>query len=386
MRVLAATQPAIGHLHPVVPLLTALQEQGHDVTVISAPSFRSWVEQAGLRFEPGGLDWREAVTHETFPETVPLRSDPHGALRDFMLDLFTRRTATATAASVAPLIATHRPDLVLHTKTEFGAAAAAEAAGVAHLPVFAGLSDWFDMFGPFLGGTDDALAAVGAAPQHGDPAWLFHHGLVLIEPLGWSAVPAGLSVQRLRPVPFDASEGSTARDPASAPRHPMVHVTLGTVFNKFPGLFEVLVAGTAPHAADVLVTVGSNLDASAAGPVPVHVRVERYVPLSQILTGCDLVVAHAGWNTLMACGAAGVPVVALVVGADHQGNADAGAAAGWVLPLAARGLTAPLVGEAVQRALADTALREAALRCRSALEALPSPTDVASDLANRFGH
>lgn len=385
MKVLVSTQPAMGHLHPVVPLLSALQKQGHDVTVMSAPSFRPWIERAGLRFEPGGLDWREAVTHEAFPEIVPLRSDPHGALRDFMLDLFTRRTATAMAASAAALIATHRPDLVIHTKTEFGAAAAAEAAGVAHLPVFAGLSDWFDMFGPFLGGTDEALAAVGAPSQHADAAWLFHHGLVLIEPPGWSTVPAGLDVQRLRPVPFDASEDSTAKQPAEPPRRPMVHVTLGTVFNKYPGIFEVLIAGTAPHAADVLVTVGSNLDQAVAGSVPANVRVERYVPLSQILDDCDLVVAHAGWNTLMACSAAGVPVVALVVGADHQGNANAGAAAGWVLPLAARGLTAANVGEAVKRALVDTALRDAALRSRSALEALPSPADVASALAGRFG-
>jgi N-glycosyltransferase len=166
----------------------------------------------------------------------------------------------------------------------------------------------------------------------------------------------------------------------------MVHVTLGTVFNKFPGIFQVLVAGATPHAAEVLVTVGSNLDPSVAGSVPTHVRVERYVPLSQILPDCDLVVAHAGWNTLMACSAAGVPVIALVVGADHQGNADAGAVAGWVMPLAARALTAAAVGEAVQRALADKELRDAAFRSRSALEALPSPTEVASSLADRFGH
>jgi hypothetical protein len=48
MRVLVTTQPAIGHLHPLVPVAGALGDAGHEVAVCTAPSFRGNVEAFGL--------------------------------------------------------------------------------------------------------------------------------------------------------------------------------------------------------------------------------------------------------------------------------------------------------------------------------------------------
>ena len=59
---------------------------------------------------------------------------------------------------------------------------------------------------------------------------------------------------------------------------PLVYVTLGTVFNARSGdLFERLLAGLADVPADVLVTVGRDVDPAEFGPQPAHVRVESYV-------------------------------------------------------------------------------------------------------------
>jgi UDP:flavonoid glycosyltransferase YjiC (YdhE family) len=385
VRVLATSQPAVGHLHPIIPLLHALAEDGHEVRLASAAQARPWVEQAGLTFEPAGIDWLESRYGETFPEIVELRGDPPRLLA-FMMDLFTRRTAVPMARDLAATIDDWRPDLLLHTKAELGGPAAAQSRGVPHVPVWAGADDWQALFVPNLAGTDEALAAVGARARHGDPGWLTAAGAVLVEPPGWSRVPDDVAVTTMRPDPFDATQPPSGEiDWLQRVRHPFALVTLGTVYNKRPGLLAALVAGAASRAAEVLVTLGPGVDPSATGPIPEHVRVESYVPLSAVLPHCDVVIAHAGWNTVVGAALAGVPMVALVIGADHAQNARPAAAAGWARVIRSELPTADDVEVAVHQCLTEPAVRGAADAQRVRLLAQPTAHDVAAVLADRFG-
>lgn len=384
MRILATTQPAVGHLHPVLPLLRALARAGHEVLVASSASTRPWVERAGLPLAPAGIDWLESRYHEAFPEIVALRGDP-ARLIGFMMDLFTRRTAVPMARDVAAIIDAWRPDLLVHTKAELGGPAAAAARGVAHLPVWAGAADWWHRFVPYLGGTDEALAAVGGRLQGGDPGWLVARGAVLVEPPGWSPMPSDIDVMAMRPEPFDTTEASTASITSiNHVGHPFAHVTLGTVFNKRPGLFAPLIAGAAVHAAEVLVTLGPGVDPSAVRDVPHHVRVESYLPLSAVLPHCDVLVAHGGWNTVVGAALAAVPMVAVVIGADHALNAAPAVAAEWAEVIRSEMPSAEDVADAVARCLTDPDLRVAAREQRARLLGLPTCDDVAAALAVRF--
>ena len=59
-------------------------------------------------------------------------------------------------------------------------------------------------------------------------------------------------------------------------------MTLGTVFNSGSGdLFERLLAGLSGLDADVVATIGHDLDPADFGPQPPHLRIERFVPQTE---------------------------------------------------------------------------------------------------------
>src|SRR5262245_54155352 len=98
---------------------------------------------------------------------------------------------------------------------------------------------------------------------------------------------------RLRPSIFDRS---TAAPPpawlAGELARPVVYATLGTVFNRTPGLLEAILAGVRAEAGTLILTVGQTVDPATFGPQPAGVHIERYVPQSLLLPQCDLVVTH----------------------------------------------------------------------------------------------
>ena len=384
MRVLVATQPGSSVFFQLVPLARALHGAGHEVLVATSRRFGPVVSRIGLSYRAAGIDWLEAAVAETFPEVAEHRHDPHGALVRFIVDLFVRRTALPFASDVASWIGQWKPDLLLHSSNELGGAAAAEAAGVPHLMVMAGLDNWFDRIAPALAGTDEARKAVGLAPAHGDAGWLFAHGLLLAEAPGWSTHSLeGLGVSWLRPVSPEQPRGDE-RWLEELPR-PLAHVTLGTVFNKLARpLFVPLASGAARAAASVVVTVGEDADPDAFSGLPANVHVRRYLPLDALLERCDAVLAHGGWGTVVACAEAAVPMAALILGADQGYNAALVERAGFGFGFEPKDCAPDHVAELTRRLLSAPELRAGAARQAAALRAVPSPADVAASLAQRF--
>ena len=103
---------------------------------------------------------------------------------------------------------------------------------------------------------------------------------------------------------------------------PTVYFTLGTVYNMESGdLFQRVMAGLRDLAADVIVTVGRDLDPDELGPQPPNVHIERFVPQAELLPHCDLVVSHAGSGSVLGALAHGLPMVLIPIGADQPLNA-----------------------------------------------------------------
>jgi UDP:flavonoid glycosyltransferase YjiC (YdhE family) len=84
---------------------------------------------------------------------------------------------------------------------------------------------------------------------------------------------------------------------------------------------------------NILATVGPNGDPAELDVDPSRVHIERFVPLSDLLTGVSAVVAHGGGGTVLAALSRGLPLVLLPQGADQFLNARrvASAHAGIVL-------------------------------------------------------
>ena len=156
-----------------------------------------------------------------------------------------------------------------------------------------------------------------------------------------------------------------------------MYVTLGTVFNTGSGdLFERLLAGVADLDADVLVTVGQDIDPAVFGVQPDHVRVERFVPQAEALPRADLVVSHGGSGSLTATLAHGLPSVLLPLGADQPHNAQRAEELGLARTLDAATATPDAIRRSVVDALDDRAALDRARRMADEIDALPGVADV----------
>jgi len=369
VRILAAVHPGESVFAQLAPLLEALRGMGHEVTVASSASFEPTVARRGLAHVAAGPDWVESEVAVAYPDVMDHIHDSHGQLIDFMIDLFVRRTTDAFRADCARHIEMLEPDLLIHSFAEIGGALAAEDAGLPHVMHLAGVDNWFNRFRPEI------------ERDRGSVDWLFRDGLVVAEPPGWSATPLPADhVQWLRPVgPVPPSDAWSGRD------RPMLHVTLGTVFNGLARpLFKVLAAGAASAAQSVVVTVGPGLDPDRFVGLPPHVEFHGFIPLGELLAGCDGVLGHAGWGTVTSCAAAAVPMAALVLGADHAPNAAAVERAGFGFAMRPDDCTEASVREAAERLVADEGLHRAAHEQRAVIESMPTADDVAAVLTDRF--
>jgi N-glycosyltransferase len=98
-------------------------------------------------------------------------------------------------------------------------------------------------------------------------------------------------------------------------------VTLGTVYNTYSSLFSRFLEALATEPVDVICTLGDGADEDVLADAPDNVRFERYLPHSSILPGCQAMLCHAGFNTMMGCLSAGLPLVCVPLGSDQEFNA-----------------------------------------------------------------
>ena len=378
MKVLFTSSPALGHVHPMVPLAMALAGRGHDVRWAVAAEACPRVEAAGFGTFPAGMSVAErgAVFSRLYGDAMSL---PPEQRPDFMFPAFFGQACTPKMLDdLLPVIENWRPALVVNEAAELAGPLAASLAGVPHVT---------HAFGAIVPEHRMAAAAAAVAPlwqAHGGRprsyGGVYDHLYLDIYPTSmrfgsYRHVP---NVQSLRPVPFDAV-ADDGRAPFVAGDRPLVYLTFGTVFND-TGLFASAMAGIARLDIDVLVTVGPAADPAALGPVPPNVRVERYIPHTAVLPHCAAVVSHAGSGTFLAALGMGIPQLCLPQGADQFINARQGAAAGAALALAPGEVSADAIGDAVGRLLVEPGFRSAAGRVRTEIEGMPSPDDVGAIL------
>lgn len=160
------------------------------------------------------------------------------------------------------------------------------------------------------------------------------------------------------------------------PRADTVYVTLGTVVNKLPGVFETMLQALEGLDVNAVVTVGPDVDPGRLGRQPPHVLVERYIPQALVLPRCRAMVAHAGAGTMLGALSHGVPQVLLPHGAEQHLNAEACRRAGAALVLRPEALDAPAIREALIRVLREPRFAQAAVRLRDEIAAMPSPGEA----------
>ena len=124
---------------------------------------------------------------------------------------------------------------------------------------------------------------------------------------------------------------------------------------------------------EVVATVGAEIDPAELGPLPPHVRVERFLPQSEILARCSAVVSHGGSGSVLGALAHGLPQVLIPMGADQPLNAARCEQLGVARVLDPVAATPNDVREAVTAVLHEPAYRNSARRLRQEFAALPGP-------------
>lgn len=357
MRVLVTSSPPVGHVHPLVPLARALQKAGHDVRWATGPDACPIVEGAGIEALVAGLTAaeRRAQYYERYPEARTLA--PQDLPGHMFPRLFGVLSAPPMLDDLLAIVAGWRPDVIVHEAAELAAPIAAAVVGAPTVNQGFGAL----VHPERLTAASEAVAPlwekVGLSPRPW--AGSYDHLYLDIYPPSLRP-PHGSYVTRrepMRPIPYSAEE---LRDRAvtwsgKGLARPLIYLTFGTVFNATSGPFRDALLGLAALDAEVLVTVGPDGDPDAFGPQPDHITVTRYVPQTELLPRCRLVVSHAGSGTFLAALAHGLPQLCLPQAADQFGNARQCAAAGAGLCLLPGGVSAGTVRDAASRLLAEPA-------------------------------
>lgn len=362
MRVLFTSLPFSGHFYPLVPFARALATAGHDVA-FAAPAFYSGaVEGAGFRHFPASL------------------AQPITDFRNAFTDLYPRHMIPDLLA----LAATWSPDLIVRENLEYGGCIAAERIGIPHACVAINAGREF-LSAAQLAAPLNTLRGIHDLPA--DPGMAMLHRYLRLCPfppdLRDPALPVPPTTHYLRPMMGDHT-GPEGLPPwvETLPDRPVVYLGLGTSFNK-PEVFRAVIAGVGDEPLTLIVTVGRDQDLNDYGLQPENVHIERYIPLSLLLSRCDLVVSNGGSGTLAATLSHGLPVVVVPISADHPANAARCAALGVGRVVEIAALTPETARQAVRDVLGDPSYRRNAERIRDEIAILPGP-EYAVELLERL--
>jgi UDP:flavonoid glycosyltransferase YjiC (YdhE family) len=355
-----------GHLQPLLPIAVAAKDAGHTVAVAGRASVLPAAEALGLDV------FATAADRDRAPERTPLVPvDLEKEARDLRVG-FGLHLAREHAPAVGELCEEWAPDVLVCDEVDFGSLIAAEGLGLPHASVVVLLTGSMLRRAGLEASLDTVRGEHGLPP---DPGLEMLRRYLVLAPVPPSfrdpALDEPATLHAFRP--GEPAPAVVATDP------PTVYFTLGTEFNLESGdLFERVLAGLGELPVQVVATVGSELDPAALGTPPQNVRVERYVPQSEILARASAVVCHGGSGSVLGALAHGLPLVLLPMGADQPENAERCAALGAGRALDVVAATPDDVRDAVSAVLSDPSYRAAAERLRDELAALPGPEHAAA--------
>lgn len=365
MRVLVATTAGAGHLGPLVPFARALKGKGHQVVVAAPASFASAVEHVGFAHRPfpdGSAEEQGSV----FAGLAGLTNEEGNAI--VIRDVFARINARAALPGVTELVADWRPDLVVREPAEFASYIAADAAGIPHVQVAIGLSEFEELYLPVL---DEPLAELGSVSGVGG---LLESPRLSLLPKSYDRSGGAGSETTTRYREERRGAVQPLPDWWPVPDLPLVYVTFGSVaagLGLFPDLYQQVVGALADLPVRVLLTTGEAADPALLGPLPSNVHVERWWPQEDVMPHAAAIVGHGGFGTTLLGLASGVPMVVVPLFADQPYNAARVAAIGAGVALDGDPAPVDRLAQALGRVLSEESYRRCARRIAEEIGCLP---------------
>lgn len=375
LRVLLSSTRGTGHFNPLVPLLEACVDMGHEALVAGPSALGPAVESSGYPF------WECADPAE--PDIWPVwdrvaHVSPEEANELVVRELFARFEARAILPRLRAAFESWKPDLVLRDPNEYGSAVAADLYCVPHARVGISLAAVEEVALAFAASGVDQLRRDVGLPSDPEGERIRQSPYLTVFPPSLehpteSAPPhvlrfhAAAAAGAVRPLP----DWWPGRD-----GEPLVYVTFGSVAAALPAaatVFPIALEAVAELSARVLLTVGRAGDPGNLGRVPPNVHVEHWVPHADAVAAAHAVVCHGGSGTVLGTLAAGLPQVVVPLFADQPYNAQRVEAVGAGLAVERR---AEAICAGLHRILEDDSFRLGARRIAAEMRALPPAEGV----------
>ncbi len=381
MKVLCTCLPGYGHFHPLMVLATEATNQGHDVAFATAKDFCPLIEEMGFAAYPAGISLEAQL--ERANATIPEAALPQSKERfeSFVPQMLAGVAAPQRAEELAGILASWQPDLLLHEETEMGGPLAAARAGIPWATQSVGILRPLAM-ARLAGRTMAPLAerwGTDVGPWAGLGRYLYLDVCppsLQNEEIG--QIPVAHPIRNVR-LETETNEASTAGElpPWVAemdPSQPTVYISLGTIFNHEPEVFSIILAGLAPLALNLIVTLGPGADPGSLGLQPDHVHVEAFIDQELLLPHCDVVVNQGG-TAILSILAHGLPLLVLPQGANQFTNAEACVSAGVGRRLLRPEMDPDTVRREVLLLLEDPQWTEKARSVAQEIAAMPGPVE-----------
>lgn len=400
MRILQTLIAFSGNAQPQLAVTRQLVERGHEVRVLAHRAARERIQSTGAEFiefkrTNPGLDITRAESDslrdwETKTKAgAGIRLLKNGLLA-FVVD---------PARDCAELLESHPADVVVWDWMLTGAAVAAEGAGIPSValvhcpyplpvdgapPLFGGLRP---MSGPLglardrllnrfttaglgrgLGLLNKARSEQGLTPlRRWSEQMLSSREICVLTAaeLDYSScgsLPANVHYVGPSFEPYPTEWSSPWSDANS---DPLVLISFSTSYMNQAALAQRALDAVSELPVRALMTTGPALEVEAFR-IPANVRVVSYVAHRTVLPHASLVITHAGWQTVNAALADGVPLLCIPDGRDQPDNAARVVVCGAGVRVRKSTSPAKLRG-VIARALADPALKESAARMAVAL-------------------
>ncbi|AGL16726.1 nucleotide disphospho-sugar-binding domain-containing protein [Actinoplanes sp. N902-109] len=397
MRILFTPLASTPHVNAMISLAWAARAAGHEVRFATQPPVRDAVLRAGLPVALVG------ESHDLITDIMAFLADNPESMRpggragaisgapQGRFGLPWIRSAQACAPGLVAFSEAWRPHLVVTDPMFYAGPLLADVLGV---PLVRHLwsPDWtkagYSMGGFAEGQTRaewpeellELYRSYGARTETDTAACTidpFPPGLQLPGLTGRVSV-RGVAYNGTGEVPPWLSE------PRSRPRVLVSRSTSNVPFLGAARTYLPTVLGALSDLDIEVVVPREAADATNAPEFPANVRLIDQVPYDLLLPTCAAIVHHAGASSLLTSAGLGVPQVTIPMLADQPANAALLAATGAGIHLDFGALDPAEIRAAVQKAVSDPQMREAAAQLRAGAEQqmpLTRAVDLLADIA-----
>ncbi len=391
-RIVFINVPAHGHTNPTLPLVQELVDRGHSVIYYSFDAFSAAITRAGATFR----SYQHLMTVDY------TRPDPNL----FRLTTMLLRTTAQVLPELRTLVATDAPDVIIYDSLcPWGKylAKILDVPAICSTTTFA-LNARVAASSP--GQIVDFVRMYLAAQPHLREFRAIAHtlqqtyGIPKLQPIDLLRNDGALNLvytsTHLQPAvktfpahyhfvgPSLPARDTTSTFPISLLADtPLIYISLGTLFNENVAFYRLCFAALADLPAQVLISIGSKLDAAALGNVPANTTLRASVPQIMVLQRAQAFVTHGGMNSVHEAFWYGVPMVVIPQAADQQIVAQRIPAVSAGIWLDMNRLTAAQLRAAIERVLSEPAYRVASQAIGQSLAAAGGQT-LAADLVEQF--